>query len=254
VVPGCPNCRKILYAELCYREGIILLNLESVEAQWMELFDTLCCDPRVKEQIAPPFLSVPALETRSILYVGKATAKDGCWDEIPSGSTPVRIQQGREYTKKFLIDVAPDLNSRFWHFARELNTEVAKKWNQQLLSPFQHITWTNVCKIGVLKGNPKGSLFAQQRKLAIETLRIEIELYKPQFICFVTGDYGDGIIGEVVGDPKAESWDKTEEKSGFWARRAANGLPAVLWTYHPQGKSTELIETWLKAACKLLPD
>jgi hypothetical protein len=232
-------------------------NLESIQARWIELFDRLRCDPRTKDQIAPPFFSVPAVQARSILYVGKATAKDGCWDEAPSGSTQTQIKQGIKYTNKFLIEVAPEINSGFWHFARELNTEVAKKWKQQVTSPFQHIAWTNVCKIGELGERPPreaGIVFRAQQELAVETLRLEIELYKPGLICFVTWDYAWELVKEVIGDPSDASWDQAENEQWLWCHRPTHGLPAILLTGHPGRKSRALRETWLTKASDLLPD
>jgi len=238
-------------------------NLESVETRWIELFDELC---RVHEidraQIAAPFLSVPATEARSLLYVGKATAKDWYRHDFCSQSPLVsnkesmkkRREQRRECTKTFLIKDAPDYNSGFWHFARELNTEAAKKWNQRVASPFQHVAWTNICKIGALKGNPRGFLLEKQREIAIETLRLEIDLYRPQLICFVTWDYAFDLVKEVIGDPSDASWNQKENKQWIWWRGATDRLPAILLTGHPERKSTKIRKTWLKRVRYLLPD
>jgi len=173
-------------------------SLDTIETKWIELFDDLRSDAKTKDQLAALFLSVPALDSRSILYVGKATA--GPWGKTPSGSNEARIKQRHEYTKKFLAETAPTYNSGFWQFARELDAEAAKKWKNANPKPLQHIAWTNVCKIGALKGNPRGLLFRRQRELSIETLRQEITLYKPRLICFVTWNYEWSVVKEVFHD------------------------------------------------------
>jgi hypothetical protein len=232
-------------------------NLESLETRWIELFDELCRSHSIDStQLAAPFFSVPAV-ARSLLYVGKATAKDWNRDDFCSQSPLLnmkeRREQRRECTKTFLIKNAPSYNSGFWHFAKELNIEVAKKWSQRVTSPFQHITWTNICKIGALKGNPRGFLLKKQQDIAVETLRLEIELYKPQLICFVTWGYALDLVRKVIDDPNDTSWDKTEEKQWLWWREATAKLPPILLTGHPQGKSLKDRERWLKKFWSLLP-
>jgi hypothetical protein len=229
-------------------------DFESVEMKWIQLFDELRCDSRTKDQIAPPFLSVPAVEPRSILYVGKATAKDGCWHESPSGSVTAQIEQGREYTKRFLNNEALHYNSGFWHFARELNGEAAKKWKPSTPNFLQHITWTNICKIGALKGNPSGFLLRKQRNLAVETLRQEIELFKPQLICFATANYAWDLIKEALGDSADTSWNQTGNEDWIWWRPATGRVSAALLIGHPQGKPKNLVKKWLNKAAELLPD
>jgi hypothetical protein len=236
----------------------IMPNLASPETRWIELFDELCSGHSVDSaQIAAPFFSVPAAEARSLLYVGKATNKDWYRGDFCSQSPPVsmkgRREQRRECTKNFLIKDAPRYNSGFWHFAKELNTQAAKKWNRPVKDPFQHLTWTNICKIGALKGNPRGFLVEKQRDLAVETLRLEIELYKPQLICFVTWDYALDLVREVVGDPNDTSWDKTENEEWLWSREAAAKLPPILLIGHPGRKSLKFRERWLKKFWSLLP-
>jgi hypothetical protein len=231
-----------------------MTNLEPTQARWFELYDELRCDTKFKGRIAPPFLSVPGQNARSILYVGKATAKDGCWIKAPRGSTGARINQGRKYTRKFLAEEAPDYNSGFWQFARELDAEAAKKWKLPSSKTLQHITWTNICKIGTLEGNPSGPLLKKQRDLAIETLLKEIKSYRPQLICFVTWDYAWHLVQEIFGDYTDESWDQTGNEEWVWCRPAGDGLPPALLTGHPERKRAELRKKWLVRASALLAD
>jgi|HubBroStandDraft_4_1064222.scaffolds.fasta_scaffold19994_3 hypothetical protein len=233
-------------------------NLASLEARWIELFDELCSSHSVDSaQIAAPFFSVPATEVRSLLYIGKATAKDWNRDDFfslsPLANMKERREQGRKFTKTFLTKYAPSYNSGFWHFAKVLNTEAAKKWNRPVKNPFQHITYTNLSKIGALKGNPRGFLLKEQRELAFETLRLEIELYKPELICFVTWDHEIDVVRRIIDDPNDASWNKAENNHWLWWRAATAKLPPILLTGHPQGKSLKDRERWLKKFWSLLP-
>jgi hypothetical protein len=164
-----------------------------------------------------------------------------------------RREERHECTKKFLVKEAPRYNSGFWYFAKELNTEAAKKWNQPVTHPFQHITWTNICKIGALKGNPRGFLLKKQQEIAVETIRLEIELYKPQLICFVTWDYAFDLVKKVIDDPDDASWNTTENEQWLWWRESTAELPPILLIGHPERKPLKFREGWLEKFRILLP-
>lgn len=166
-------------------------GLESSDAKWINLFDNLRCDPQLKDQVAAPFLSVPAADARCILYIGKATSGDFYRDDSAFARLTIeeRIRERHEVTRDFIKEKAPDYRGGFWPFARDLNAAFANKWRSHITSPLQHIMWTNICKIGALKGNPRGVLFEKQRNLAADTLRDEIRLSSLKLIWFVTWDY-----------------------------------------------------------------
>jgi hypothetical protein len=246
--------------------GNTVAHFERYEDRWIELFYELQNDPKFKGQISAPCLSVRAVQARSVLYVGKATAGAWDWQEDQSVDRPedafVRrheepvdslVKDRREFTEHFLNRWAEgSYNSAFWHLARRLNERVANKWNVPVTSNLQHITWTNICKIGAQKKNPGSSLLARQRELAVATLRREIDVYKPELIYLVTGAYAWELVKEALGNPADEVWEKTNED---WILRpsSTNGLPTVLRTGHPQGKRRELVERWLDQAVELLP-
>jgi hypothetical protein len=127
---------------------ITVADLELLNAKWVELFDELRHMARIKDQIAAPFLSVPSAEARSILYVGKATAKDWYRDDTVFGlpctsmidGVYARIKERHEVTQQFVAKEAPTYNSGFWQFARELNAVAAQKWKLPLRGSLQHIT------------------------------------------------------------------------------------------------------------------
>jgi hypothetical protein len=165
-----------------------------------------------------------------------------------------------ERTRTFMMNEAPDYNSGFWRFAKSLNIAAAAKWNdsnQQFRDPLRHIAWTNICKIGVLGVKPprqSGALFTKQRKLAVETLRLEISSYKPELICFATGDYAeDDVLGESICDPGHQLWDENVNTSGVWFRRPKRGFPPIVWIGHPGRISIARRDIWLKQISELLP-
>jgi hypothetical protein len=202
-------------------------------------------------------LSVPSREPRSILYVGKATAKDWYKDDFCSqpahSNANDRRKERYECTERFLKDRAPHYNSGFWNFAKALDFAAAKKWRSKGKLPLRHITWTNVCKIGTLQRNPEGYLFEKQHSLAVKTLRLEIELYKPALICFVTWDYHFDLVKEVIGDPSDRSWDQTANEKWVWWRTAGDKYPAMLLTGHPERKAQNCVREWVDRASLLLP-
>ena len=239
-----------------------MVKLELLEANWIGLFDELRHTAEIKDQIAAPFLSIPPTEARSVLYVGKATAQDwyrddtafGCPCNGDSNALRARLQERHEVTREFIANVAPTYNSGFWQFARELNAVAARRWKVPLSNCLQHITWTNICKVGALTGNPSGSLFNKQRDLAIETLRQEIESYKPQLIYFATWNYAWVLVKEVFGDLSDERWDQSGNGERIWLRQRTDGIPPVILTGHPERKTREIRVKWLNKVSELLPD
>ena len=238
--------------------------IESLQEKWIELFDSLSTDSIIDpDAIAAPFISVPATDPNAILYVGKATAKDWYRDDINphwplrhgcAASMAEKLAERRSCTQEFVATVAPTYSSAFWGFARKLSSLAAVKWKVPVLSPLQHIAWTNAFKIGTLAGNPERRLREKQHTLAIETLTAEIETYRPRLIYFATGDFADDIIGAAIGDPSHEHWHKGVDDPGLWWREASGGLPPAVWTYHPQGASKVQTDRWVSEAIRLLPE
>jgi len=229
-------------------------DLHALQIKWVVLFDELSCDDRFGGKIAPPFFSVWAGALPSILYVGKATSKDGCDDgSVNAGNPKERVEKGRLNNAAFLRKCAPNYNSGFWQLARELNAQIAARGKIPNNNCVQHIIWTNISKIGTIKGNPSGSLLKKQRILSVETLREEIETYKPRLIWFVTWDYEEDAVNEVLRDSNGHLWNKTGNEDWIWSRPATNTLPAAILSGHPQGKSIELVRKWLQTAMDFLP-
>lgn len=198
--------------------------------RWLKLFESARRDARLKRSyLAGPFLSYAPNGRVGILYVGKATGR--AWHVRKfRGSIKERLRRTKEWIAEVETGEYP---FAFWNFFREL-------------SKHSRVIWTNVCKIGVQRGNPHGRYLEFQRKLAIETLRLEIKSYRPRLVIFATGDDYRELISEVVAD---KSWHR---RSRMRWRNAEGNTPAILWIGHPQFKPRTLTRAWLRKAAELM--
>jgi hypothetical protein len=221
------------------------MKLSEFQYEWVKLFNELS---RENKRLSFPFLSsapknYESGKSHSILYVGKST--DGPWnDEKQNCQTP---NQFRAIPQNFMKDIAGKEGPyAFWRFARRLGGFCSPA------SPYQNLVWTNLAKIGVLKGTPNEKVFRAQEDLAIATLKSEIETYQPALVVFVTGDYHPNAIYEVTGS--SQEWQRGLENTGLWWRAATKKTPALIWTYHPQGKTNAILQVWAEKARELLQD
>jgi hypothetical protein len=222
--------------------------LKELWEAWMEKFRGMDRDPKFAGNLNGPHITFKPdgydLERKTVLYVGKALGKRTRKGDLPS------VETLQNEFRRFLEDVVSgEQGSVFWNFALKLSERLATQEGPRL----QNLVWSNICKIGVCKGNPGKEIFEEQKCLAIETLRAEIEYYKPSLVMWVTGDYRCEVVGQVVDDLNEKHWDKTlNAKWWFYQRKPMNSLPAMLWTYHPQGKKREMTAAWIDHACNLL--
>jgi hypothetical protein len=200
-------------------------SLENLFEDWMNLFR------RVQEngQVAGPFLSVNSAERCAVLLVGKATR--GAWyREKLQGSTTV--QEWRQQTSEFIRgEIEAGYTTPFWSFARTLQQELRPHSEGRGLP---NIVWSNLCKLGVINGNPEGAVLKLQRELAIETLRAEIAEYAPNLVVFLTSGYGPNMVPAIVDDLEHRLWNKEEEETGLWWRDRSESMPPIIWTDHPE--------------------
>jgi hypothetical protein len=228
-------------------------DLGLIELDCLKLFDSLN-HPPMRGRIAAPFLSVaPAdydpIAVPSVLCVGKATA--GEWGRRRFLHSPT-VEERRQCTTDFLNDLVKtgEYTSSFWRFARSLSERLAVATGCPI-QPLQNLVWSNICKIGVLHGNPTGKILRAQSELAVASLRLEIEVYRPKLVVFVTGDFGEQLIDAVVGDRQQDTWQKERGNELFWWRKRVGNMPALLWTYHPERKPRSTVETWIQQALQL---
>jgi hypothetical protein len=214
--------------------------LNILQKEWLKKFEKMS---EGVTDLTGPFLSIPPRNydpsrVPSVLYIGKANAGWECYSTV---------KQLRQHTARFLKNgiIGGDYQSAFWRFALSLSDTVRGGYQT---APLNNLIWTNICKVGVKKGNPSTKIFEMQRALGILTLRAELSEYRPRLVVWVTGDYGADVIGETIGDPEHALWNRSLEKKGFWWRNRSEDAPAMLWTYHPQGKTRETVNSWLEKA------
>jgi hypothetical protein len=222
-----------------------------IENKLLQLFQEL--HNRYPDRISVPFLSVPPanydpVAVPSVLYVGKATA--GPWGLSDFLRSPT-VMERHEFTAAFMKEEinTGEYSSAFWRFGRDLSRQIGLS-SRRPIHGLQNLVWTNLCKIGVVRGNPSGEILQAQGVLATECLRLEIQTYRPKLIVLVTADYADHLLTAALGEQMP--WHKESGPDGFWWREATDELPAILWTYHPERKPQNLLEIWLQQASRLV--
>jgi len=227
-----------------------------IQKAWLPEFERL--QKLFHRKTAAPFLSVrprnyDPKRVPSILYVGRATDCDWYLKEFR------KIRTASFLVKKTSDFINDPKKTHFWAFAGRLSESAANRTRHNI-KPLQNLLWTNLYKVGALRGNPNRALCREQRALAVETLSREIREYKPRLIVFAMGDWEpkfeeilDGIFKEEkLSAAAAGFWDKSGSESGYWLRRAQGRVPAILWTGHPQGARRRDKDAWLHQACALL--
>ena len=214
-----------------------LLFPSKVAAEWGVLHRTLVGSRRFQRLCTEPFLGYRPKEYDSselkILYVGKATSGD------PDRTT-------LEHVYRFN-------SSAFWTSARELRDSAAQAKSRSV-----SLAWSNVCKIGVTRGNPNNALIREQASLASKTLTAELFSPGLNLAVFVCEGYADTLVynslavNPIVLDPLKDLETRYFEDREYWRRSAMDGFPPVLWVQHPQGKSKENLRAWTDAAIALL--
>jgi hypothetical protein len=194
--------------------------------------------------LAAPFFSVKTDATnraqRPILLVGKATHKDWClksFEEALELSIPERLEGCRKTTQKWLELQRQSQSRMFWRF-----------W-KQIYDIGPQVIWTNLAKIGTLKGNPPLNCIQDQSDLACRTLNAEVEEYKPQLIVLVSAGFAvREIVYPAFNTRSRNQWQefKLEDKDDYCQLKGVPGRPTVLWFNHPQLKSAKLKNLWLE--------
>lgn len=229
------------------------MSLPELQLKWIQLYDELGGNFE-SQVLAAPFVSMPeesskGASVRPILLVGKATAghwDKGNFDSMKDQPLTERLKERSDRTLKHLKEIrGEDLNSSaFWRFWRSLG---------QISQP---VIWTNLAKIGVCRPegdnrskNPEGDFLTCQEELAQETLRAEMEEYKPALVVLVTSTYAAQEIAHPVFGPK-NIW-RTPDDSIWWQERTQT-QPPVLWVDHPERKPNNAIDCWLEKARELI--
>ena len=233
--------------------------LESLEAEWLVLFETMQSSPETygirAGALAAPFLSASSTNYRpespgTVLLVGKATA-----GRNTLGGAAVRDTYNVETVKLRTLAVIEEVllkeyGSSWWRFARRLSENVARATAQEC-SPFSNLVWTNLIKIGVVSGNPSAAYIRPQAELAENTLLAEAAFYRPALMVLSTGFYRFGLMCRILRRLVGDAPNTEAQKRGWWTHAGDEGRPAILWTGHPQAKRTAITEEWLAQAYSL---
>ena len=215
------------------------------------MHDELCAsyDPEGR-YLAGPFLSTPdpdqVEDTHfSIMLVGQATK--GNWflpqfEECRERKLSIedRVMQCREHTLDFQADghYRKFKNSDFWRFMRDLKEALDTQ-----------VIWTNLAKIGLQYGNPRGQVLSDQSDLAIATLRAEVREYRPQLVVLVSGGFAVKEIVYPTFDTRTRNeWQEfqLEAKDDYCLLESTKIHPTILWFNHPRGKSGHAKNRWIE--------
>lgn len=167
-----------------------------------------------------------------ILIVGKAT---GGWSGITDPFNPADV---RKKSDEF-INGSGEL-SAFWRYIDRLGPEFSTAWKE----PIKHVAWTNIARIGYLRGNPEGQQFKKQENVCKKLLHTEISYLQPDLIILVTHNYQHQFVEEFF---KGIEWQNLSDNhsyawSGIWENRIA-----VVWTRHPQAKAEDELRSERRA-------
>ncbi len=216
-------------------------SLDHLWPEWFDLYNLLSAKKEYANQLAGLFVGhVPtgfADQPKKILYVGKAT-RGQFRRPADTSDDPTNFDWTLQLHQKYAAELFADLRcGGFWPFADKISKEMDSDSRSNL-------AWTNLCKMGMTTKNPSDKLIDFQKSLAIQTLRAEIDLYRPDLVVFVTNNFAKQILFEAVNAEDIESWSKSEmetprEVEDIWWRRGRSDCPAILWMRHPQGATRE---------------
>jgi hypothetical protein len=226
--------------------NIILLETPRLDELWPDWLSAL--DGAEKErpgELAAPFYSAASAsweqQRHRFMIVGQATR--GAWrhedfdaNASPSTSLEERKRANREH-------IACHKRSAFWR-AFEFGSGLSAT------TRYDNAVWTNIGKIGLCTKNIDGSLMSRQSELATETLRVELEEYRPTLVHFATGQVGDKCILAATGT-KDSDWSRLGQGdlNDIWFIRI-DGC-SMVWTRHPNWAKPHLVAAWNDKLMKL---
>jgi hypothetical protein len=233
--------------------GGSMTTLHVLQEKWAEKFDRM--RRLFPGEVTRPHLTVAPdgyapERIPSVLYVGKAVGPNE--PELENLNAMQLRQKTSEFLKRFASNQYR--GSAFCDFGLRLSAALNRHAGHLEIAPLQNLVWTNICKIGVCKGNPPDLVYECQRDLAIQTLRAEIAFYQPRLVFWATNTYRYDAVRETVGDESENdnSWTKDLGERGIYTRGPFNSMPAMVWTPHPQGKPEPDWGLWIEQACKLI--
>lgn len=219
-------------------------ELVEAEGDLIELYQQLIAEGGAWDQ---PFLAGVGRQygsrTPRLLVVGKAT--EG-WSHV---DLPVTPRTASLQSARFMVSPT---HGAFFRYVRDLARLLARTGDEGLGAQKRdpntddvggrwpdHMAWTNLARIGYAAGAPAGRAFEIQEGICRRLLLAEIEWLRPDLIVLLCGDYRCDLVESVLADV---SWDLLPDAGhnsawcGLW-----NGM-AVVWTMHPERKSSERLD------------
>jgi hypothetical protein len=225
-------------------------DLDLTWPKWVAKYQKLSL--RWPSQVAGPFVSAAHAsyvdQPKRFMLVGRATGgkyerEDFRTDEASHESD---LLLERKKLNRRLVEEHPK-SSKFWQaFMR----------GSQLCGGgdgFINAVWSNLAKVGFNDRDVNDELMAAQSDLATETLKLELAVYRPTLIHFVTNSLGDQCIFAATQIAR-EDWeplnkDTKSPQNNVWFH--IGDQRRILWTRHPNWADTELVSAWNKKLSEL---
>ncbi len=174
--------------------------------------------------------AVPGLPR--VLFVGQCTRGYG---EADIADFDAAWKRGEEIVQS---DFFPSGRTAFWRFARGVMRGVASRLERDAADDDTRLAasvgWSNLAKVGDVKGNATSSAIGVQADLCVSALHAEVECMRPDAVVVATGKYAKAeIFDRFFG---AEGWTPAPYKEcGVYLKRdAALSVPIIAWTAHPR--------------------
>ena len=229
------------------------LSTPKLDVLWPALLSTRKSLQRTLEgSLAAPFWSAADESYRSFrlrfMLVGRATSgsydQDAFLSQLKKSSSYALL--GRKELNRRLVEDHRK-SSPFWR-AFVAGSRLCGEGGR-----FENAVWTNLNKIGYAGRDVDDDLFHKQEQLAEDTLRAEIDEYRPTAIHFAVGTLGGQCIFRATGTMD-EDWQRLGEVGSpereIWFINSRK-LKAV-WTRHPNRAKRQLVQSWTTKLAELI--
>jgi uracil-DNA glycosylase len=109
----------------------------------------------------------------------------------------------------------------------------------QEASPLERIAWTNLARIGYARGNPEGAAFRVQADVCKRLIAAELDWLRPEVVVLATGNFQHRFVTNFFSEA---DWKALPGAGHDDAWVCTSHGAVIVWTGHPQGKSTARLE------------